>query len=71
MLKIRIVLIILNIWVLSMEETKKEPKKWAKLNIEPEYLQPIKQIAVDENLYVYQLIADIFREKYPGYFRTC
>lgn len=70
MLKIRIMCAIINLWVIPMEEQKKEPKKWAKLNIEPEYLQPIKQIAIDENLYVYQLIADIFREKYPGYFQT-
>lgn len=52
-----------------MSNTKKDPKKWAKINIEPEYLDPIKKIAVDENLYVYQLIADIFKSKYPEYFR--
>ena len=46
-------------------------KKWAKPNIEPETARIIKKIALDENLYVYQLIDEVFRKTYPEYFRKC
>lgn len=52
-----------------MTEEKKDPKKWAKLNIEPQNLKIIKRIAIDEEVHIYQLIENIFRDKYPEYFR--
>ena len=52
-----------------MTEEQKESKKWAKLNIEPQNLKTIKHIAIDEDVHIYQLIENIFREKYPEYFR--
>lgn len=52
-----------------MPENTHEPKKWAKPNIDPETAHTIKKIAVDEKLYIYQLIDKVFREKYPDYFK--
>jgi hypothetical protein len=49
----------------------KEPKKWAKPNVTPSTARIIKKIALDENLYVYQLIDEVFRKAYPEYFRKC
>jgi hypothetical protein len=52
-----------------MSEPKTTKKQWDKINIEPGYLRVIKRIAIDENLYVYQLVREVFEEKYPEYFR--
>ena len=53
-----------------MPENTPKPKKWAKPNIDPETAHIIKKIAVDEKLYIYQLIDKVFREKYPEYFKN-
>lgn len=53
-----------------MPENTPNPKKWAKPNIDPETAHAIKKIAVDEKLYIYQLIDKVFREKYPEYFKN-
>jgi len=53
-----------------MPENTPKPKKWAKPNIDPETAHAIKKIAVDEKLYIYQLIDKVFREKYPEYFKN-
>ncbi|HEY3361480.1 MAG TPA: hypothetical protein VGK06_06515 [Methanosarcina sp.] len=45
-----------------------QPKKWAKPNVRPETLHMLKKIAVDENLYIYQLIDEMMRKQYPSYF---
>lgn len=55
----------------EMEDVKDEPKKWAKPNIKPETLHMLKKIAVDENLYIYQLVDEMIRKQYPYYFRGC
>jgi hypothetical protein len=52
-----------------MPDNRKESKKWAKLNVEPNILKIIKKIAIDENLKIYQLIEKVFREEYPDYFK--
>lgn len=49
--------------------TKKEPKKWAKPNVTPSTARIMKRIALDQNLYVYQLIDEVFKEKFPEYFK--
>lgn len=46
-----------------------QPKKWAKPNVKPETLHMLKRIAVDENIYIYQLIDEMMRTQYPSYFR--
>lgn len=43
-------------------------KKWAKPNVTPETGKALKKIAVDQDKYVYELIEEVFREKYPEYF---
>lgn len=48
-----------------------EPKKWAKPNVTPSTAKIIKQIALDENLFTYQVIDEVFRKAYPEYFRKC
>lgn len=46
-----------------------KPKTWAKVNVTPETAKIIKRIALDENLYTYQLIDEVFKEKYAKYFQ--
>lgn len=45
-------------------------QKWSKLNVKPYLARIMKTIALDENVYVYQLLDKMFREKYPAYFET-
>jgi len=52
-----------------MVENTDAPKKWAKPNIDPETAHIIKKIAVDEGIFIYQLIDKVFRERYPEYFQ--
>ena len=46
-----------------------EKKKWDKLNVMPGTNKILKQIALDEDKYVYQLVDEMLRERYPKYFR--
>lgn len=46
-----------------------EKKKWDKLNVIPGTNKILKQIALDEDKYVYQLVDEMLRERYPKYFR--
>lgn len=45
-------------------------RKWSKLNVKPYLARVMKTIALDENVYVYQLVDTMFREKHPAYFET-
>ena len=49
-----------------------EPKKkqWDSINALPGTNDVLKQIALDEHKYVYRLIDDLLKEKYPKYFRN-
>jgi len=47
----------------------KESKTWAKPNVTPSTAKIIKQIALDENLFTYQVIDEVFKKAYPKYFR--
>lgn len=51
-------------------DDEKTPKKWAKPNIKPETLHMLKKIAVDENIFIYQLVDEMMRKLYPQYFRS-
>jgi len=61
--------------VLVMNERKTpakkttEKKKWDKLNVIPGTNKILKQIALDEDKYVYKLVDEMLRERYPKYFR--
>lgn len=46
-----------------------EQKKWAKPNVTPETNKALKRIALDQDKFVYELIEDVFREKFPDYFK--
>ena len=43
---------------------------YAKLNIGYGYLKPLKQIALDENVHMYQVLEKVLEEKYPSYFQN-
>ncbi|MDD4377768.1 MAG: hypothetical protein PHH48_06505 [Eubacteriales bacterium] len=46
-------------------------KKWYKPNVPPEMERVLKQIALDEGKYIYEVIEDTIRDKYPSYFQEC
>lgn len=46
-----------------------EQKKWAKPNVTPETGKALKRIALDQDKFVYELIEDVFRERFPEYFK--
>jgi len=43
-------------------------KHWHKTNITPKTGKIIKQIALDNDLYAYQVIDEVFKNAYPQYF---
>jgi len=51
------------------EKKTTEKKKWDKLNVMPGTNKILKQIALDEDKFVYKLVDEMLRERYPKYFR--
>ena len=43
-------------------------KKYAKINVNPETARIIKRIAAEKNIYVYELIDEMVKEKYLEWF---
>lgn len=48
---------------------KKEPKKWAKPCISIETAKVIKRIAIDRDMYYYQVVDDVFKKNFPEYYK--
>lgn len=48
---------------------KKEQNEFTKANVTKETNKVINKVALDQDKFVYQVIEDLFREKYPDYFR--
>jgi len=48
--------------------SKKEDGEFTKANVKKGTNKIISKIAIDEEKFVYELIEDVFREKYPKYF---
>jgi hypothetical protein len=45
-------------------------KDWARLNINPEILKPLKQIALDQDKYIYEVIEELVKTNYTQYFKS-
>ena len=43
-------------------------KIWAKVNMTPATVKILKRIALDRDLYIYQILDEMVKEKYPKYF---
>jgi len=54
---------------MTPKQKPSDEKKWAKPNVKPEVGRALKKIALDNEMYVYELIEDMARKEYPGYFR--
>lgn len=52
-----------------MTEKKREKNKFTKANLTKETNSVINMIAVDQDKFVYEVIEDTFREKFPEYYR--
>ena len=46
-----------------------DQKKWDKLNVIPGTTKKVKRIAGVEGKYVYQVVEEALKEKYPEYFQ--
>jgi hypothetical protein len=46
----------------------KKDKQWSKPNVKPEVGRIINRIAADKDVYVYELIEEVFRKEFPTYF---
>ena len=45
-----------------------KPKTWAKVNMTPATAKVLKRVALDRELYIYQILDEMVKEKYPKYF---
>ena len=43
--------------------------RYTKANVTPAAAQVLKIIAAEQHKYIYEVVDDIIKEKYPGYFR--
>lgn len=44
------------------------PKTWTKVNMTPATAKVLKRVALDRELYIYQILDELVQEKYPNYF---
>jgi len=54
---------------MKKEDTKEEKEEFTKATVSRRVNKILNRIALDEEVYVYQLIEKMAREKYPEYFR--
>jgi hypothetical protein len=45
--------------------------RYTKANVTPAAARVLKIIAAEQNKYIYEVVDDLIKEKYPGYFRGC
>jgi hypothetical protein len=45
--------------------------RYTKANVTPAAARVLKIIAAEQHKYIYEVVDDIIKEKYPGYFRGC
>lgn len=50
-------------------DNKEEKEEFTKATVRKRVNKILNRIALDEDVYVYQLIEDMAKEKYPEYFR--
>lgn len=43
--------------------------RYTKANVTPAAARVLKIIAAEQNKYIYEVVDDLIKEKYPGYFR--
>lgn len=44
------------------------PKTWTKVNMTPATAKVLKRVALDREVYIYQILDEMVKEKYPNYF---
>lgn len=54
-----------------MSETcSKRGREWSKLSVKDDLRIIVNRIAADQNKFVYNLTEEVFRERYPTYFKN-